>query len=59
MTRTEDISVRIIRMLCQPVGLAVVKRANVKSDVSFIFEKVSDLNEVVFIRNGLFIHSCF
>ena len=39
VTRTESISVRVIRMLGQLVGLGPVERANVKSAVFFLFLK--------------------
>ena len=48
MTRTEGISVRVIRMLFQLVVFFPVERLIVKLDMFFlIFEKVFEINEVV------------
>ena len=48
LTRTESISVRIIRMLCQLVAPGPVKRAIIKFDVFFfvVFDKVFNVKEV-------------
>ena len=47
VTRTELISVRVIRMLCQLVGFSPIERANVKSDVLFDLRGIK-LNKVDF-----------